>query len=85
MHDGDLREPNEDAIVSPATPEAGTIVRIALIVKEGGEVVTWVIAGLAVLLFAILIRRVIRSFRYRPTTDDERRANIWGRRGGGDM
>ncbi len=47
--------------------------------------VTWVIAGIAVVFVAAVVRWVIRSFRRWPATDDERRTNIWGRRGGGDM
>jgi hypothetical protein len=49
------------------------------------EIAWLVILGIAVASMAVLLGWVIRSFRRWPTTDDERHADIWGRRGGGDM
>jgi hypothetical protein len=44
-----------------------------------------VFVGVVVVSLAVLLRWVSRSFRRWPATDDERRADIWARRGGGDM
>jgi hypothetical protein len=49
------------------------------------EATSWILLFVVIAGLAILVTWVIRSFRRWPTTDDERRSFLWGRRGGGDL
>jgi len=45
----------------------------------------WVFVAFAIAALAGLIGWVVRSFRRWPSTDSERKSDIWSRRGGGDL